>query len=100
MNMYNKSDKQRLYWLIDEYLLNRINEPVFCNEFHDSFVNEINIEIFTELEYSVFSELSAVSQRFSEYEEDHKLWKGFTSADDLRQKIIETKEKLQKQSPI
>ena len=98
--MYNKNDKQILYWLIDEYLLGKINEPIFCNEFHDSFVNEMDIEILTELEYSVFSELSDVSQRFSEYEEDHKLWKGFTTAEELRQKIIETKEKLQDQRSI
>lgn len=47
-----------------------------------------------------FSDLSDVSQRFSEYEEDLTLWKGFYTAKQLKQKIIETKEKLQEQSPI
>lgn len=92
--MYNKSDKQRLSWLIDHYLSGKINESVFCNEFHDSFVNEMDIKTLTDFEYDVFSDLSNMSQRFSEYEEDFMLWKGFITAEELRQKIIETKEKL------
>ncbi len=96
--MYNKNDKRKFYWLIDQYLLGKIDEPTFCNEFHDSFVNEIDCETFTEIEYSIFFDLSDVSEHFSEYKEDFKLWPGFTTAKELRQKVIETKENLKEQS--
>lgn len=98
--MFDKNDRRRLYWLIDQYLLGKINEPTFTNEFHDSFVNEMDYKTITESEYNIFSELNDVSARFSEFEEDHKLWPGFTTAKELKEKIIETKEKLKDQSPI
>lgn len=98
--MYNKNDKRRLYWLIDQSLSGKINETTFCDDFHDTLVNEMYYEGLTDIEYKTFSDLSYVSQRFSEYEEDFKLWKGFVTAKELKQKIIETKEKLQEQSPI
>jgi|SRR5690606_6019966 len=97
--MYNKNDKRRLYWIIDQYLAGKINETTFCDDFHDTFVNEMYYEGLTDIEYKTFSDLSYLSQRFSEYEEDFKLWKGFVTAEQLKQKIIETKEKLQEQSP-
>ena len=98
--MYDKSDKRRLYWLIEQYLSNSIDENTFCNEFHDSFVNEMDYKILTDTEFSLFRELSKVSQCFSEYEEDHKLWSGFITAKQLREKVLETKEKLKEQSSI
>lgn len=97
--MYNKNDKLRLYWLIDQYLSGKISETTFCDDFHNTLVNEMYYEGLTNIEYKTFSDLSDVSQRFSEYEEDFKLWKGFVTAEELKQKIIETKEKLQEQSP-
>jgi len=98
--MYNKNDKRRLYWLIDQYLAGEINEIVFCDDFHNTFVNEMNYETLTDDEYTVFSDLSDASQRFSEYEEDFKLWPGFITSEELRNKIIEVKEKLKAQSSL
>lgn len=91
---YNVNDKRRLYWLLDEYLLGKINESTFTDEFHNTFVNELNRNDFTDKEYSIFFELSDVSERFSPFESDYKLWKGFTNTKELKKKIIETKEKL------
>lgn len=51
----------------------------------------------TTTKLKVFSKLLDVAQSFSEYEEDHKIWKGFVTSEQLKQKIIETKEKLIKQ---
>lgn len=98
--MYKKTDKRRLYWLIDQYLLGKIDNNTFCNDYHDTLVNEMYYEGLTDIESIAFGELSDVSQRFSEFDEDHKLWSGFVTAEQLRQKIIETKEKLQEQSLI
>lgn len=98
--MYSKNRKQKLYWLMNQYLSKKIDENTFCNEFHDTLVNEMYYEGLTDIECEAFSELSDVSQRFSEFEEDHKFWPGFTTAGQLRDKIIETEEKLKKQNPI
>lgn len=99
--MYEKSDKRRLYWLIDQYLFGKIDEPTFCDEFYYSYDLEINNKTFSDVEQQTFAELSNVSSRFSQYEEDHKLdARAFSTVQELKQKIIETKEKLQEQSPI
>ncbi|RQO30394.1 magnesium and cobalt transport protein CorA [Taibaiella sp. KBW10] len=99
--MYDKNDKRRLYWLIDQYLSGKINEPVFCNEFYYSYDLEVNNDILTDMEKVAFAELSKVSSRFSQYEEDHKLNpSAFSTAEELRRKIIEVKGKLQYQNPL
>lgn len=101
MNMYEKSDKRRLYWLIDQYLLGKIDEPIFCDEFYYSYDLEVNNETLTGVEQQAFSELSKVSSRFSQYEEDHKLdARAFSTVQELKQKILETKEILKEQSPV
>lgn len=95
--MYDKKDKQRLYWLIDEYLLGKIDEPTFCDEFYYSYDLEIKNGMLNDVERGAFFELSEVAARFSQYEEDHKLDPhAFATANELRKKIIETKEKLKK----
>jgi len=99
--MFEKNDKRRLYQVMDMYLSGNINDKVFCDEFYYSYDLEIDLDTLTDLEKKAFSELSTVSDRFSEFEEDHiKYPKGFFTAEELKQKIIETKEKLQEQSPI
>jgi len=99
--MYEKSYKRRLYWLIDQYLSGKIDEPTFCDEFYYSYDLEISNETLSDVEQQTFAELSNVSSRFSQYEEDHKLdARAFSTVQELKQKIIETKKKLQEQSPI
>ena len=79
--MFEKNDKRRLYWLIDQYLSDKINEITFCDEFYYSYDLEMDYSMLTELEHKLFSELSTVAGRFSEYEEDHLgLQNGFYTA--------------------
>ncbi|WP_347066848.1 hypothetical protein [Flavobacterium sp. WV_118_3] len=97
--MYDKSDKRRLYWLISQYLLGKIDEPFFCDEFYYSYDLEVDSNTLTDIEKVAFAELSQISSRFSQYEEDHKLdSKAFSTVEELKQKIIETKEKLKGQN--
>jgi len=97
--MYEKSDKQRLYWLIDQYLLGKINESTFCDELYYSYDLEIDSNTLTDVEKLAFSALSMVCSRFSQYEEDHNLdSRAFSTVKEVNQKIIETKEKLKGQS--
>lgn len=94
--MYNKNDKRRLYWLIDEYLTGKINDVTFCDEFYESYDMEIASEALNEVEKIAFNELSQVASRFSQYESDHELdANAFSTSKELMQKSIETREKLE-----
>ncbi|TLU98951.1 magnesium and cobalt transport protein CorA [Dyadobacter luticola] len=93
--MFEKNDKRRLYWLIDQYLLGQMTERDFCDEFYYSYSLEISDNDLTELEKRNFSELDKIASRYSEFEEDHKSYpKAFYTATQLKEKIQETKEKL------
>jgi hypothetical protein len=99
--MFEKNDKRRLYQLMDIYLSGKIDESTFCDEFYYSYDLEIAIDSLTDIEKEAFADLSTVSDRFSEFEEDHiKFHKCFFTAEQLKQKIIETKEKLKEQNLI
>lgn len=92
--MYREDDKRILYWLIEQYLSNNMNEINFCREFYAIFTNKIDMDSLTDVEYNIFSDLFDTVARFSPYDEDRKLWSGFISAEKLKQKIIEAKTKL------
>lgn len=97
--MYKINDKRRLYWLIEQYLSGKINETKFCDEFYYSYDLEIrgSDNSLSELEKEAFEELRKVSNRFSPYEEDHKLdpsGKAFSTLTQLKQAILSTREKL------
>jgi len=92
---YEKSDKRRIYWLIDKYLSGDIDEPTFCDEFHCTYVLEIDRNSLTKEECKVFQELGEIAGRFSEFEEDIKKYPGvYYTKEELKQKILETKKKL------
>ena len=95
MSMYQKNDKRRLYQLMDMFLERAISASVFCDEFYYCYDLEVDYATLTSLEYSTFSGLDIVSSRFSEFEKDHIQYpKGFYTEEELRNKILETKEKL------
>ncbi|WP_256002774.1 colicin immunity domain-containing protein [Pedobacter deserti] len=93
--MYEKSDKRRLYWLINKYLNNEIDERTFCDEFYYSYSLELNNEELTDIERKMFYELDLVVSRFSEFESDHELdINAFSTVEELRKKAIDVREKL------
>jgi hypothetical protein len=95
--MYQKSDKRRIYQLIDMYLAQKINEAAFCADFIPSYDLELDYDTLTDEEHLVFSELGKIAGRFSGFEEDIRKYPGvYYTKEELRQKIIETKEKLKK----
>ena len=99
--MFEKDDKRRLYWLIDHYLSDKIDERTFCDEYYYSYDLEIDYGTFSDVEQKAFNELSVISSRFSEFEEDHQLdARAFSTKEELRQKVQETQEKLKTESPI
>jgi len=95
--MIQKDSKWYIYWIIDMYLSKKISAVTFCNEFHDSYDIELDYDQLTTLEHKLFLELGTIAGRFSEFEEDHKKYPGtYFTEKQLKDKIIETKEKLRK----
>lgn len=92
----SKKDKRRIYELIDLFLSGKIDAWNFCDEYHTCYGLTLDLDSLTELEAKVFNELSQVSGRFSKFEEDHRSCpNAFSSEEELKKKVIETKEKLQ-----
>lgn len=90
--MYTKTDKRRLYWLLDQYLSGNIDARTFCNEYYYCQALELDRNTLTKSEEKAFSELATVVGRFSEFEEDLKNYpKVYYTEEELRNKIIETK---------
>ena len=95
--MYEKTDKRRIYQLIDMYLSGKINESTFCHEFYCAYDLERDYETLLEDEYKAFYELSEITSRFSEIEKDIKKYPGiYHTKEEVKQKTIETKAKLKK----
>ena len=93
--MYEKTDKRRIYELMDIYLANQIDAWTFCNEFYYCYDLELDINVLTELEAEVFSELAIVSGRFTKFEEDLKKYPGtYFTEEQLKLKILESKDRL------
>lgn len=93
--MFEKTDKRRIYWVIEQYLSNKIDARTFCDEFHESYDLEVNLSSLTRQESNAFSELSDVAGRFSNIEEDIKQYPGtYFTEKELKAKVIETKKLL------
>ena len=69
--MFEMNDKRRLYQLINMYLTNEITGKSFCDEFYRSYDLGIDINSLTDVEEVAFAELSTITDRFSEFEEDY-----------------------------
>ena len=95
--MYEKTDKRRIYQLIEMYLSEKIDEAAFCRDFVSSYYTELDYDTLTEEEHIDFSELGKVASRFSEFAEDIKKYPGtYFTKEEIKNAIIETKEKLKK----
>lgn len=93
--MFRKDDKRRLYQLMDLFLNGQITASVFCDEFYYSYDLEIDNEILTKEEQLAFCNLSNVSSRFSQFNEDLEKYPGvYYNEEELKQKVLETKHKL------
>ena len=98
--MYEKSDKRRLYWLMECYLDGKIDESTFCDEYYYSHDLEIgrNSNSFSIEEKTLFFELEMFLNQFAPDEQFHKRFPGsFWSKQELHDKIRDTYETLKKQ---
>lgn len=93
--MFEKTDKRRLFELMDMYLAGQIDAWTFCNEYYYCYDLELDNKTLTDLEAKSFSELGFISGRFTNIIEDIKEYPGtYSTEKQLKHKIIETKNKL------
>lgn len=97
--MFKNTDKQKLYWLIDEYLSKRVTARTFCDEFYYCFDLGLDMSLLSDVELAAFLDLSNVKSRFSWSREDIEQYPGvFYSESELHDKIVETKARLFEES--
>ena len=97
--MFEKTDKRRLYWLIDQYLENNINAEIFHNEYYYCFSLELDYRQLTPLEERAFADLSKITGRFTHFEEDLINYPGvYYSETELKAKVKEVKDILKKET--
>jgi len=95
--MYKKSDKRRIYQLLDMYLSGRINESTFCHEFYCSYDLELDFDTLTEEEDKAFYELSEITSRFSEFQKDIEKYPDvYHTKEEVKRKVTGTKLRLEK----
>jgi len=98
MKIYPRNDKRRVYWLIDQYLADKIDENSFCDEYYYSYDLAIDKKTLNNVERKAFEELSMIAGRFSGYESDFMTAPGvYSTREELRDAIAKTKEALDQQ---
>jgi hypothetical protein len=90
------NDKRRLFLLVDRYLENQIAAWVFCKEYLECYELLLGNTKFTQKEQAMFFELGSVISKFSDDEDEIKKQHPgfFYTKKELKQKIIETKQKF------
>jgi hypothetical protein len=98
--MFENTNKKQLYWLIDQYLSDKMNVWDFSNKYHACYDVELNLDCLSKKEDKLFDDLSLVAGRFSPYKEDHIAHPGFFyTEEELRKKVAEVKECLKNDWP-
>ena len=98
--MFENTDKKQLYWLIDQYLLRKMNVWDFTDKYHSCYDVELDLDRLSKTEYQLFSDLSLIAGRFSPYSEDHIAHPGFFyTEEELREKVAEVKDQLKDMWP-
>lgn len=93
--MFEKNDKRRLYWLMDQYLTGNMSAEEFHDEYYYCFGLELNSLNLTPAEEEAFTALSKISDRFSCIPQDLIDYPGvYYNEQQLREKVIEAKKLL------
>ncbi len=94
--IYAKTDKRRLYWLINLYRSKRIDMNTFCDEFYFCYAHELDRNTLDIKEKYIFSELHKIVVRFSPFEEDHRLApKAYFTQEDVNNEVEKAYKALQ-----
>jgi hypothetical protein len=85
----------KIYRLIAMYVSGRIADRDFCDKYYDCYNLNISDSSISGIEREAFANISKIVDRFSEYEEDHRLDdRAFTTSTQLRQVVLEASQAL------
>lgn len=86
--MVERSDRERLYWLIELLDTGKLGMDNFCNEFHITYDHNIDYDTLSEEERRVFRDIAYEAARFSEHEEDHLNYPGvYSTSTEVLEKV-------------
>jgi hypothetical protein len=95
--MIERTPKERLYWLMDLLINNKIGPTDFCNEFYNTYENEVDDQDLSKEEKEMFMIVSQKGSRYSEFEEELKKYpKVYISKNELLNIVIDASRKLEK----
>ncbi len=83
------SPKGKLYYLLEQYFLNKYTTTVFADEFTVTYDLEVDYESLTEEENALFGELCAMTARFSSDEEELQIPNVYFSEMQVKEKATE-----------
>lgn len=83
------TEKEQLWYLIDKLLDDKYQIKDFCNEFTRIYDLEVDYDELSTLENKLFNELSSMTSRFSENEEDLKIPNMYYNEKDIISKAKE-----------
>ena len=93
--MINKTDKKYLFWIMDNYLSDKITGESFCDAFYESYDLELNHTCLSETEQRTFDELHTVVSRYTSIKEDLLRYPGMYYNDEqLKTAVLKAKEEL------
>lgn len=82
-------DKEKIYYLIREYVKGNYSTEVFCDEFTVIYNIEIDYDLLLPKEREYFRDLCSITSRFSADEEELKMLNVYCNETDVRKKISE-----------
>ena len=88
------TDKEKLYYLIKEFIKGNYKANVFCDEFTVQYDIETDYSTLSDDENHYFSELSEITARFSDDTEDLKIPNLYFDEKQINAKVHEVAEKL------
>lgn len=83
------TEKEQLWYLIDKLIEKEYQVNTFCDEFTRIYDLEIDYDELSPQENQLFSELSSMTGRFSDNEEELKIPNMYFGADDIIDKVKE-----------
>ncbi len=92
--------KEQLWYLINGILEGAYDVETFCDEFTRIYDLEIDYETLSKTEKKEFGDLSEMTARFSNDDEELKIPNMYYSTEEVLQKVNEIKNKLYKNENV
>lgn len=86
--------KEKLFYLLEQYYLNKYSTKIFADEFTVTYDLETDYDLLTEKENKFLGDLCIIAARFSSDEEDLKIPNVYYSEKQVKEKAIEVYLKL------